>query len=238
VSRAVIGYDDLDEYGSWTVVPEYGNVWVPRSVPAEWAPYRNGHWVWVEPWGWTWVDDAPWGFAPFHYGRWAYANARWMWVPGPANVRPIYAPALVAFVGGNDLTINVSTGTVRGVAWFPLAPGEVYRPAYRVTRNYYTEVNVTNTRIDKVVVTNTYDNPHASREVRYRYRELPSAVTAVPVNAFVESRPVAHAALPPRVAAEVVQRAAVAAAPVVAPVRASVIGAGAPSAAKPPVPAI
>ena len=76
VSRDMVGYEDLDEYGTWRDDPDYGNVWVPRTVAAGWAPYHDGHWAMVEPWGWTWIDDAPWGFAPFHYGRWAYARRR------------------------------------------------------------------------------------------------------------------------------------------------------------------
>ncbi len=41
-----------------------GTVWYPQSVPTNWAPYRDGHWAYVAPWGWTWIDDAPWGFNP------------------------------------------------------------------------------------------------------------------------------------------------------------------------------
>jgi hypothetical protein len=59
VSMDMIGYEDLDANGTWRRVPEYGNVWIPSRVPADWAPYRDGHWSWVEPWGWTWIDDAP-----------------------------------------------------------------------------------------------------------------------------------------------------------------------------------
>ena len=59
VSPDVIGYADLDDYGTWSSVEGYGNVWVPTSVARDWAPYRDGHWSWIEPWGWTWVDDAP-----------------------------------------------------------------------------------------------------------------------------------------------------------------------------------
>src|SRR5664279_5923051 len=73
--------------------PTYGNVWMPTSVQSGWAPYHNGHWVWVAPWGWTWVDDAPWGYAPFHYGRWVSLRGNWGWVPGPINYQPVYAPA-------------------------------------------------------------------------------------------------------------------------------------------------
>ncbi len=96
VSPDVVGYSDLDEYGSWRNVEGYGNVWFPTTVAVGWVPYRTGHWGWIDPWGWSWIDEAPWGFAPFHYGRWAFVSSRWCWVPGPIAVRPIYAPALVA----------------------------------------------------------------------------------------------------------------------------------------------
>src|SRR5438876_857527 len=108
VSRDVIGYEDLDDNGEWRTTPDYGPVWVPRTVATGWAPYRYGHWAWVEPWGWTWIDDAPWGFAPFHYGRWVYVGDGWAWVPGRVVARPVYAPALVVFVGGRNW--SVATG--------------------------------------------------------------------------------------------------------------------------------
>src|SRR5207245_173363 len=90
----VIGSEDLDDNGVWDETPEYGAVWYPREVEAGWAPYHNGHWAWIEPWGWTWVDDAPWGFAPFHYGRWIYGHDRWGWAPGPIAVRGYGGPVL------------------------------------------------------------------------------------------------------------------------------------------------
>src|SRR6267154_1982114 len=122
VSRDVIGYEDLDEYGEWRSVPDYGSVWFPRHVATGWAPYRFGHWVWIAPWGWTWVEDEPWGFAPFHYGRCAEVGGGWCWVPGPVVVRPVYAPALVVFVGGPRFGLSLSFGGGGGVAWFPLGP--------------------------------------------------------------------------------------------------------------------
>ena len=96
VSPEMTGYDDLDDYGRWNYIANYGNVWVPSGVPQGWAPYRNGHWDYIQPWGWTWVEDEPWGFAPFHYGRWAYANNYWCWVPGPV----VRASRLCAGAGG------------------------------------------------------------------------------------------------------------------------------------------
>ena len=86
VSPEMTGAEDLDRYGQWEQTPEYGALWVPRSVAADWAPYTTGHWAWVRPWGWTWVDDAPWGYAPFHYGRWSYLRQRWCWIPGPRQI--------------------------------------------------------------------------------------------------------------------------------------------------------
>src|SRR5450755_2730671 len=225
VSPDVIGYSDLDEYGTWSVVEGYGNVWVPTSVASDWAPYHQGHWAWIEPWGWTWVDDAPWGFAPFHYGRWAYARERWCWVPGPVRGRAVYAPALVAFVGGNNFRVSVgSGGPSRGIAWFPLAPGEVYRPSYRVSRNYFTNVNVSNTNVTNVYVTNVYNKPDPPNAV-YRNRGQRGGVTAVPADVFVQSRPVAKASVP--LSREVAAAGPVTSIAAIAPVRASIIGGGA-----------
>lgn len=124
VSNDVVGYQDLDQYGDWQDTSEYGAVWFPQNVGSDWAPYRNGHWAYIAPWGWTWVDDAPWGFAPYHYGRWAYVRGGWGWIPGPRGVRPIYAPALVAFVGGGGWSIGIGSAPV---GWFPLGPGEIYK---------------------------------------------------------------------------------------------------------------
>jgi len=92
-----------DPHGQWRRDPVYGAVWLPQAMPADWVPYRHGHWDWIASWGWTWVDDAPWGFAPFHYGRWTMLDEQWAWVPGRLGVRPVYAPALVAFLGGGSM---------------------------------------------------------------------------------------------------------------------------------------
>ena len=219
VSRDMVGYEDLDDHGTWRVVAGYGPVWVPAGVPAGWAPYHNGHWVWIEPWGWTWVDDQPWGFAPFHYGRWAFVTGAWVWVPGPVAVRPVYAPALVAWVGGPrfSLSVSVGGGGVAGVAWFPLGPREVFVPAYHVSPTYVTRVNVTNTTITNVNVTNINVT-----NIRYVNREAPGAITAVPQSALASSQPVARAAVV--VNARQIENAQVVSTAAVAPQRDSVLG--------------
>ena len=127
VSRQMIGSVDLDDHGSWENNATYGAVWYPTQVDAGWAPYRSGTWTWVSPWGWTWVDTAPWGFAPFHYGRWVFVSGRWGWCPGRFVARPVWAPAMVGWVGGANWGVSVSWGApVYG--WVPLAWGEPFRP--------------------------------------------------------------------------------------------------------------
>jgi len=188
VSRGVIGYEDLDDNGDWQETPDYGAVWVPRRVATGWAPYRYGHWAWVEPWGWTWIDDAPWGFAPFHYGRWVYVGGGWAWVPGRVVARPVYAPALVVFVGGRNWSLAIAGGS--GVAWFPLAPEEPYVPAYRVSNTYIRNVNVTNVNVTNITVTNVNVT-----NINYRNRRERDGVTVVSRETFVGSRPVSQGVL-------------------------------------------
>jgi len=203
VAPGTIGYEDLDDYGYWQVVPTYGRIWVPRTVAAGWAPYRYGHWVWVSPWGWTWVDDAPWGFAPFHYGRWVYYSGYWGWAPGPVYVRPVYAPALVAWFGGGGFSFGVSFGG-GGYGWCPLGYGEPYIPWYRGSRGYFRQVNVTNTHITNITyVTNNYYNYGNGDSGRthvkafdYANLKAPGGITAVESRTIVDSRPVAKSLVP------------------------------------------
>jgi hypothetical protein len=200
VSRDVDGYYDLDEYGDWSADTDYGEVWYPRGVAVDWVPYHVGHWVYIAPWGWTWVDEEPWGFAPFHYGRWVLVGPRWAWVPGPVVVRPVYAPALVGFVGGAGFGLSVSMGAgFTGVAWFPLGPRDVFVPGYHCSPHYLQYVNVTNTRVVSVTqVTNVYNTVIVNRDathVNYTYATNVHAVTAVSRETFVGARPVAAASV-------------------------------------------
>jgi hypothetical protein len=205
VSREMPGYEDLDAYGHWSNMPGYGNVWVPDNVGPGWAPYHTGHWVWVDPWGWSWVDSAPWGYAPYHYGRWAYAGGVWFWSPGPppppppapgvvvsvGYYHPVYAPALVAFVGGPGWSVGVAGGG-GGVAWVALGIGEPYHPAYAVSPGYVNHVNYTsNTTVvnNVTVVNNTTIN-------NYHNASAPGAVTAMPQSAMAGGASVQRSAVP------------------------------------------
>jgi len=191
-SQDLVGMEDLDDYGDWRSDSSYGNVWFPR-VSSGWAPYHDGHWAWIDPWGWTWVDDSSWGYAPFHYGRWASVGGRWGWIPGPRQERSVYAPALVAFVGGGSFAAG-------SVAWFPLGPREVYVPSYRVSQGYVNRVNVTNTTVNTTTVTNVYNTTIVNKSttitnVNYVNRNVQGAVTAVPERAFASAQPVARNAV-------------------------------------------
>ena len=190
VSPDVVGYEDLDDQGSWRATPDYGYVWYPQAVEAGWAPYHYGHWAYIAPWGYTWVDDQPWGFAPFHYGRWIWEGGAWGWVPcrprtaGVAYVRPVYAPALVAWVGVGA-----------GIAWFALGPREVFVPSYPVSRRYVTNINVSNTTVNTTVINNVYNTTIVNNNVNvtnvaYVNRNVPGAVAATTSQAFTTAQPV------------------------------------------------
>ena len=230
VSREMTGYEDLDEYGDWSYVAGYGPCWRPRAVVVGWAPYRYGHWAYVGPWGWTWVEDEPWGFAPFHYGRWAFVSGGWFWVPGPVVVRPMYAPALVAFVGGGPRF-------TAGVGWFPLAPGEVYVPGYRVSRTYVNNVNITNTTVNVTKVTNVYNTTIINRNttvnnITYVNQRVNNSVTVVSRDTFVNARPAAQNMM--RVDQRDLEGARITHVVAAEPVRTSVMGSGRPIPVKPP----
>ena len=193
VSPEMTGADELDRYGRWEQNPEYGALWVPQQVAVGWVPYSTGHWAWVRPWGWTWVDDAPWGFAPFHYGRWVNVRNTWCWAPGVRVVQPVYAPALVAWVGGPQLSvsINIGGGGQPAVGWFPLAPREVFVPGYQASPRYAQNINITNVT-NVTNITTIINNPQAPRE--FQNRHLPNALVVVPATVLTGREPVAAAA--------------------------------------------
>ena len=127
VNPSVPGVDDLDAYGHWVNDAQYGEVWVPSNVASDWAPYRDGRWVWEDSYGWTWLGYEPWGWAPYHYGRWYHSTAYgWAWFPPARNVVSVWSPALVAFVGfGGGGGISIGFGNV---GWVPIAPFEPFYP--------------------------------------------------------------------------------------------------------------
>ncbi len=191
VSPEMTGVEDLDRYGRWENDAEYGALWVPQAVEPGWAPYRFGHWTWVRPWGWTWVDDARWGFAPFHYGRWVYLRNAWRWAPGRWVARPVYAPALVAWVGAPQAGLSMSIGVGSSVGWFPLGPREVFVPGYRSSPHYVRNVNSTHvTNITNV--TQIINSPNSVvGQANYINRGLPGAMTVVPATVVSGRQPVA-----------------------------------------------
>ena len=181
----VYGAEELDHYGHWRVVPTYGSVWIPYGVSTGWVPYSTGYWVWDPDYEWTWIDDAPWGWAPFHYGRWVYIDGFWAWAPGPVVRRPVYSPALVAFmIRGHDVSVRVGVG-LPGLWWVALSWGEPVVPWWRHHRyrghprwdGWGGPRIVNNVVINQTTVINV-------GEIHYHNATLPRTILTVPADKF------------------------------------------------------
>lgn len=221
VSRDVVGYSDLDDYGDWDEVPTYGRVWYPSAVPVGWAPYSYGYWNWVDPWGWTWVDYDPWGFAPFHYGRWVFVGSRWGWCPGPIFASAVYGPAFVGWLGGGwGFGFGWSSwgGWGGGIGWFPLGWGEPFNPWFRCSPTFIRNVNITNITVNNFNVNSTHFN-------NFAFAHNVNAVTVASRTAFTSGQMINRGAVHITEAslrnAKVEQRAGF------SPTRQSFLGAGA-----------
>src|SRR5919108_6148619 len=141
-SDEIIGVEELTDYGRWEQIPEYGYAWTPTNVVAGWAPFRDGRWIWQDPYGWTWISRDRWGWATSHYSRWMPYRSRWYWVPVRPRTRVVYHPACVEFVRVRD-----------HVGWFPLHPRDRFipwwerrdrRPIQNITYVNRTHVTVVN----------------------------------------------------------------------------------------------
>ncbi len=202
VSPETTGYNSLDRYGRWDTLPDSEAAWFPTSVPDDWAPYRFGHWDSIAPWGWTWIDDQPWGFAPFHYGRWINVDGHWGWVPGAVVPHPVYAPALVAFI---DAPADPGSGPDAGpdVAWFPLGPGDDYSPWYQAGPDYVESINVVHRDRSGFGPRERGERGGEAWRGQFANRRF---ATVVPREAFAAARPVDRAMM--RVPADRLERAA------------------------------
>jgi hypothetical protein len=179
VSSETTGYEELDRQGYWRDSSQYGMVWTPNS--RDWMPYRQGHWEWVSPWGWTWVDGTPWAYVTSHYGRWAWLDSRWCWVPGQHNNRPTWSPALVGWISnGQTLHSPVPHGKV---SWFPLGPREAWIPWYASSPQYVHRVNqyyVPNLQVGQVYAPNHYQYVDRLNHGRHDQFVRPATVTGNP----------------------------------------------------------
>ncbi len=176
VNRDTVGYSDLDDYGTWKQDDTYGNVWYPNNTSPDWAPYSNGNWAYVAPWGWSWVGYEPWGFAPYHYGRWVYAGG-WGWAPGPIYSYPFYGPAFVGWLGGFGFGFGF------GFGWFPLGWGEPFHPWYHCGYGYYRGINVHNAYFH-----NFNGRPGGYSHFNYAYAHNTRAVTTASRSAFLNGQ--------------------------------------------------
>lgn len=173
VNTEIQGVGDLATAGRWVPDANYGNVWIPVNVAPDWAPYRDGNWVWEEGYGWTWVANESWGWAPYHYGRWYFSEAyhRWAWFPpAPGRIVPAWSPALVGFVGFSVGAVSVGIGNI---GWVPLAPYEAYHPWWG--RRAATNV---------VSVNASFGNT----SIRYRNMNVAGAMTSVTRENFQNGR--------------------------------------------------
>jgi len=141
IGTEMTGYEELDRHGSWSTHSDYGSLWTPTVVASGWTPYRDGQWSYIAPWGWTWVDNAPWGYAPFHYGRWVQVHNRWAWAPGRLERRPVWSPALVGWVGGGDWSVGFASHNLHAHGWYPLSPYDRYVPGYRLSNERLRRLN-------------------------------------------------------------------------------------------------
>lgn len=164
VARGLIGYEDLEAHGDWHWEEAYGMVWSPRRVPRGWAPYRFGQWILKAPWGWTWLDESPWGFAPSHYGRWVRLREKWYWLPGPRQISPVYAPALVKWVEDPQRD---------AVGWSPLGPYISFKPYYPASGEHARALN-------------TFARPVGNLSSMTAVEEDPDTITWMARSALVE----------------------------------------------------
>jgi len=195
--RYYTGSEDLDAYGHWTNVPDYGSVWVPAVAPG-WTPYSAGQWVWEPYYGWTWVSYEPWGWAPYHYGRWFPYGGGWAWWPGPVYAYPAYypvwAPAYVSFFGfgfGGGFHFGFGFG-FGSVGWFPIGPCDRFFPWWGGYRNHFNVVNITNirnvTNINNGVGPLHAGNRFSNLQQLQSNERLRQAVMTVPANKFGAGR--------------------------------------------------
>ena len=199
VNTNIQGVADLSAAGNWVPDGTYGNVWIPANVAPDWAPYRDGSWVWEDGYGWTWVAAEPWGWAPYHYGRWYFSSAyhHWAWFPpAPGRIAPAWSPALVGFVGFNVGAVSVGFGNI---GWVPLAPYEPIHPWWGARRETSgvsinatfgnTAIGYRNMRVNGAMTSVTrgnfeagrFDHPYVASAVQLRTLQATPFQGALPV---------------------------------------------------------
>lgn len=173
----ITGADELLENGQWIYTRKYGYVWKPYSSSisgySNWSPYRYGHWRWFPPYGWTWVNDEPWGWATYHYGRWVWDNGGWYWSPYARNRwrRSWWSPALVI--------VTYSGGYY---CWYPLP----YHYNYYNYNAYYYNNNTTIINNNTTIINN---NPTPTQTPRQDGTKTKTNLDDVPPNAVVAANP-------------------------------------------------
>jgi hypothetical protein len=189
VPPEMTGAADLARFGTWSVAPDGARLWTPTKLPAGWQPFQQGAWSWATPWGWTWIDGQPWGFAPFHYGRWLALHGRWAWTPGQWGAkRPVYAPATAGWFGGPALVV----GDAPAVGWVALAPDEAVYPGYAVSAGYWNALNDASVApaSRRAVAINGRARLVPTGAIAYANRSVPGALMVVATSALLPHVPV------------------------------------------------
>jgi hypothetical protein len=182
-SPEMTGEAELARFGAWSALPGGVHVWTPAKLPAGWQPYQQGAWTWKRPWGWTWVDDQAWGFAPFHYGRWLQVKGRWAWTPGQwGAARPVFAPALVGWLGGPALSVAGAPA----IGWVALAPDEPVFPGYAMSAKYWNAITGASVvpASRRAVAINGRARLVPAGAAAYANRAVPGSVTVVGANSL------------------------------------------------------
>ena len=128
-------HSELSHYGRWVESPRFGQVWI-YNEPGFRPYYTNGHWDYTD-YGWAWVSNYDWGWAPFHYGRWEYdLSYGWMWIPGYE-----WAPAWVSWSENGDYygwapmghgwNVNISLGSIPYDRWVFVSRPYMNSPRFR-----------------------------------------------------------------------------------------------------------
>ncbi len=169
------GAEDLNGNGEWIYTRDYGYVWRPygnvTSVYDNWSPYRYGQWRLLPYYGWTWVNDEPWGWATYHHGRWVYYNGYWVWTPYSSRgaSRSYWRPALVIFTTwGNNY------------CWYPLP----YTYGY-YDYNYYYNRRKTVINNNTTVIVNPTPTPTSAVSVVTPKVPFNTPIGQIPANAVV-----------------------------------------------------
>ncbi len=163
--EVAVGVYDLDYFGRWVYLADYGYCWAPITYAPGWSPYRYGYWRYSPYWGWAWISYDPWGWLPYHYGSWwCSASFGWVWVPGAYWGVNWWSPACVHFGYWNNY-----------VGWCPVGPADYHNGYWRPGHHG-----------------GSHDNGHYNHNYNPQNSRSQDSVTYVSADDFRQGRPIGH----------------------------------------------